>query len=322
MKKYKFPERYHAPISAKNYFEGWYYKQVSADGVHTISLIPGVSFHKNESHCFIQCLYYHNNTGLESYNVDFPISFFHAFDFPFKINILENSFHKHGLSINLDTPQIKLHGNLLFEHITPLQTSFLNLNIMGFFSYIPNMECNHGILSMSHKIQGGLTIQGKYIDFTGGKGYIEKDWGRSFPKNYAWIQSNYFQNDSVSLFFSVAKIPFLCFTFNGFICNFLHNGIEYRFATYNWSKLAFFHLSNKSFNLRLKNKKYTLYLKGAIASSKDLLAPKLGAMNATIKEGLSGKVKVFLINKKKEEIFQGNSNLCGMELECASNIKS
>ncbi|QII81181.1 hypothetical protein G7057_00970 [Jeotgalibaca arthritidis] len=41
-----------------------------------------------------------------------------------------------------------------------------------------------------------------------GKGYIEKDWGRSFPKNYIWIQSNHFNDNQRSLFFSYAHIPY------------------------------------------------------------------------------------------------------------------
>ncbi|WP_243392439.1 MULTISPECIES: tocopherol cyclase family protein [unclassified Mesotoga] len=30
------------------------------------------------------------------------------------------------------------------------------------------------------------------IDLTGGKGYIEKDWGRSLPDAWIWMQSNNF----------------------------------------------------------------------------------------------------------------------------------
>ncbi len=322
MNKHKYPECYHKKTNSKNYFEGWYFKQVSKDGLHTISLIPGVSFHANESHCFIQCLYYHNINGLEAYNLDFPISSFHAIDSPFEITIQKNSFHKKGLFLHLDTPNFSLHGNLVFEQISPLQTSILQPNIMGVFSYIPYMECNHAILSMNHTLHGSLTLNGKLIDFEGGKGYVEKDWGRSFPKKYIWIQSNHFPDSQVSLFFSTAQIPFLLFHFNGFICNFLHHDKEYRFATYNRSKLTILTLSNKSFHLKLKNKNNTLFLKGSLQSSKSLFAPKLGAMNTTIKEGLSGNVHVILLNAQGEKIYEGLSNQCGMELEYLSTTKS
>jgi hypothetical protein len=51
---------------------------------------------------------------------------------------------------------------------------------MGPYAFVPFMECYHGILSMDHKINGQLIIHDEIIDFTGGKGYMEKDWGQSF----------------------------------------------------------------------------------------------------------------------------------------------
>ena len=51
---------------------------------------------------------------------------------------------------------------------------------MGPFSFVPLMECYHGILSMNHSLKGTLSFQGENLLFTGGKGYIEKDWGHSF----------------------------------------------------------------------------------------------------------------------------------------------
>ncbi|MCK7537696.1 MAG: tocopherol cyclase family protein [Marinilabiliales bacterium] len=38
----------------------------------------------------------------------------------------------------------------------------------------------------------------KMADFSGGRGYIEKDWGHSFPSAYVWMQSNHFQLARIS----------------------------------------------------------------------------------------------------------------------------
>ena len=54
---------------------------------------------------------------------------------------------------------------------------------MGPFSYLSFMECYHGILSMKHSLEGTLSWNGQLIDFTNGIGYLEKDWGSSFPCN-------------------------------------------------------------------------------------------------------------------------------------------
>ena len=53
---------------------------------------------------------------------------------------------------------------------------------MGPFSYLPLMECYHGILSMDHNISGSIDYNDQTIDFNEGRGYIEKDYGKSFSK--------------------------------------------------------------------------------------------------------------------------------------------
>lgn len=78
---------------------------------------------------------------------------------------------------------------------------------MGWYSYVPLMECKHGIVSVNHYLKGKIRINGNSIDLSEGKGYIEKDWGTSFPEVWIWIQSNNFTNPETSFTFSLAKIP-------------------------------------------------------------------------------------------------------------------
>lgn len=315
MNRHTHPEIYHKHILKSKYFEGWYFKQVSADSKHTIIFIPGVSFDSKGSHSFIQCLYYNQEIGIEAFNVDYDIQEFKTKDSPFEVHIKANRFSYDGLHLDINNKNLVIKGDVNFFDITPIKTSLLSPNIMGFFSYIPYMECNHGILSMNHSLSGSMEINGINVDFTGGKGYIEKDWGRSFPSKYIWVHSNHFNNPSVSLFCSIARIPFGVFSFTGLICNFIHNDREYRFATYNGSKIKIKEMSDHSFEIRLKNRKHTLYMKGSTELSKELLAPKLGAMNTTIKEGLSGKVQIVLKKNTGEVVYKGTSHQCGIELE-------
>lgn len=315
MNKHQHPEIYHKKTYSKNHFEGWYYKLVSADCLHTLSIIPGVSINQSDSHAFIQFLYHNKNSELKAYNVKFPISSFNAIDSPFKVTIEENHFSLSKIHLQENANKLKIHGSINFQDITPLQTTLLCPNIMGVFSYIPNMECNHGVLSMNHQLSGKLIINEEEIDFTNGKGYIEKDWGYSFPSKYIWIQSNHFSNSSVSLFCSIAKIPFFKFSFTGFICNFICNGNEYRFATYNHSKLDIVSITKTDFHIQLKNRHHLLEIKGTASSSKELLSPSQSGMNSTIKEGLSGNVHVVLKTSSGNEIYNGYSKQCGLELE-------
>jgi len=100
---------------------------------------------------------------------------------------------------------------------------------MGPYTFAPFMECNHGIVSMDHGISGSLVINGEEIDFTGGRGYIEKDWGHSFPSAYIWMQSNHFAANGISFKASVARIPWLTGNFTGFISGLMIDGRLYPF---------------------------------------------------------------------------------------------
>jgi hypothetical protein len=314
MNKHKNPVIFQKKSYNKAYFEGWYYKQVTSDGKHTISFIPGVNFGKEGAKSFIQCIHLNQNNELKTYNVDYPIEVFSSDDKPFSVAIANSKFSLDEITLDIDSEEFKVSGNIKLLNLTPIKTSILSPNIMGLFSYIPFMECNHGLISMSHKLSGLLKINGEVIDFTGGRGYMEKDWGKSFPNTYIWIQSNHFEDLSTSLFCSVAKIPFMSFSFTGYICNLIHLGKEYRFATYNGSKLIINDSSANSVHLKFKNSKYSLEIKGEVYLSKKLLAPKLGSMDKVIKEGLSGEVKILLQDKDGHTILESKSNQCGIEI--------
>jgi len=101
---------------------------------------------------------------------------------------------------------------------------------MGAFAYVPKMECNHGILSMHHTINGQVLFHkeaSSEIDFTKGRGYMEKDWGTSFPSSYLWVQANHFEDPDTAFMISVAHIPFGLFSFTGVIANLHYKGKEY-----------------------------------------------------------------------------------------------
>ena len=56
--------------------------------------------------------------------------------------------------------------------------TLFNPGAMGYLSYLSLLtECNHGVLSMDFRItSGSVKINDRIVDFSGGRGYIEKDW--------------------------------------------------------------------------------------------------------------------------------------------------
>ena len=91
---------------------------------------------------------------------------------------------------------------------------------------------------MKNKINGSINLNGKEFIFKDGYGYIEKDWGCSFPKSYIWCQGNSFSKRDASFMISIADIPFKLFNFRGLICSLIIDNYEYRFATYNNCKIV------------------------------------------------------------------------------------
>lgn len=152
------------------------------------------------------------------------------------------------------------------------------------------------------------------FDFKDGKGYIEKDWGLSFPKEYLWLQSNHFGNREASIMFSLANIPFLGASFQGFICNYIFDGEEHRFAIYKKSRVTKVNYNEDLLDIVVTKGAYKLIIKAAISEYLgSLKAPINGEMNSMIKEGLRGCVHIKLL-KNSITLFEGSGNPCAIEI--------
>lgn len=262
---------YHGFSKNSSFFEGWYLKH-EKDG-RTVAFIPGVHITASgRKSAFIQVI-----TDEESFQITYPYSEFKAAKDKFVVTIGSNYFTEKGIKIDIDTPELQCHGCVQYNVFTPPHG-----DIMGFFQYIPALECNHGVLSLSHKLRGKLTINGTEYDFDNGTGFVEKDWGSSFPKKYLWIQSNDFQEEPCSIMASVADVPLGPLTLQGCICSIYWRGKEYRMATYNGAKV----IAADKDCLILKRGKDVLKITMESQQPKDLLAPVNGTMCRTIQENL------------------------------------
>ena len=309
------PELYHGWGKKKRFFEGWYYKVVSKDEKSAFAFIPGVAMDENEKkQAFIQILDGKKST---SEYIKFPFDAFKANPKKHIIKIKKNRFTTH--SIDLDLPNIR--GSLKFENVTPWSNSFFSPGIMGPFSFIPFMECYHGILSMDHLITGELSIKDKKVDFSGGKGYTEKDWGHSFPIGYVWLQSNHFSESKISFKCSVAKIPFKVFSFNGFIAGLWIKNKLIEFTTYNFSKLKRCNISDKQVEIEIENLQYILKVLVYRSKTATLAAPIQGFMDAKIDESMTSKIEVKLIEIKTNTIlFNDVGKNAGCEVAGKYNV--
>lgn len=318
LEKVKHPILFQGNLNKKNYFEGWYFKQVSSNQKTSLSFIPGVSLNKDDPHSFIQYILVTTDENNQKYThtgyVKYNMPNFSYQEEPFMIKIGESIFSESKISIDLTDETFHFQGDLELGKFHPIKQSILQPNIMGIFGYIPKMECYHGVISMNHSLNGSIEINKKSICFSDGKGYIEKDWGTSFPKQYIWLQSNHFENSTASLFFSVAHIPFYFTEFEGFICNLVIDEKEYRFATYNNSRCIIKKLNKDFVSIKLENKKARLEIQAEVLVQGQLIAPIKGIMQKSIKEGISGTLHVRLEDKETDEIFEDVGQNAGVEI--------
>lgn len=306
----KYPELFQGEnfLDSSCYFEGWYFK--CSNGIFDIAFIPGISINKNKKQAFIQVI-----TSHESYFIAYPISDFHFSHNPFTIQIRNNYFSLHQIKLDIHDSTYPLHlmGNLKLTSLKPIHTNLLFPNIMGPFSYIPSMECNHAILSMKHNVNGSFILNHQQISFHSGIGYIEKDWGTSFPKSYVWCQSNQFDDPTISFMFSLAHIPFYHFEFQGLICVLQIGQKEFKFTTYHGSKVIKKIITPHSIHIVLKKGVYTLEIKSSDYSGLSLSAPIKGNMEKEILESITSTV-LLTFKKENQILFQGSSLHSGLEI--------
>ena len=280
----------------KNYFEGWYFKVLNADGSKAFAFIPGIAMDKEgNKQSFVQVLNGRKKTALY---YKFPASDFTPSSTEFYVEVNTNRFSSSSISLNLPGAI----GTLTFTGNRPWPNSFFSPGIMGPFSFVPFMECYHGIVSMDHSISGKLVIDDEEIDFENGRGYIEKDWGRSFPSAYIWLQSNHFSTPGISLKTSIAKIPWLGSSFVGFIAGLYIHDKLIQFTTYNRTSLKKSFADDKVVEIVLENNKYRLEIKAKRDQATALASPILGLMDGRIEESMSSEVEVKLYDKRNNSL--------------------
>ncbi|MFK7947593.1 MAG: tocopherol cyclase family protein [Saprospiraceae bacterium] len=307
IKNLQNPDKFQGINKSKNYFEGWYFKLIDATEKYALAIIPGISMSpQGEKNAFIQIL---DGKECKTAYIAFDSNLFEPNKEHFSVRIKDNEFSDKSITLNLDN----LKGTINFKNTQPIKKTILSPGIMGWYSYVPFMECYHGIVSMNHRLEGILEIEGKSIDFTGGKGYIEKDWGKSFPNSWIWMQTNHFEYHEASLMASVAKIPWLGNHFIGFLISFWIEGTFYRFATYTGAKMKSAKVNDDKVELYFKNKPFELYITAVKGATGELVSPIQGNMAGKVNESLDAKIHVRLL-KNGQLVFDDWGRNAGLEV--------
>ncbi len=293
----------------RRYFEGWYFKILSSDEKSALAIIPGVAMDTSGNrHSFIQLL---DGRAKSAHYHKFDFGSFSASTDRFLVSIDNNHFSEDSVSLDLS----ELKGKLCFSGNVAWPNPWYSPGIMGPYSFVPFMECYHGIISMDHIIKGQLEYKGVPVDFSGGRGYIEKDWGRSFPEGYIWMQSNHFKEAGVSVKASIARIPWLNSSFVGLISGVWLYDRLIRFTTYNGSVLRKVAVNSAKVEIVIENKKHRLEVMVERDSSASLASPVGGHMDGRIEESMSSGIELILTDHNAgKTLFTGKGRNAAVEV--------
>lgn len=309
------PELYHGTSKRPPFFEGWYYKLVSADRHERFAIIPGIFLSADPTvhHAFVQV--FDGVSGATSYH-RCPAADFRASDDPFAVEIGANRFRLDGIALDIHDDQRRVSGEVRFGAIHPWKgQSMLEPGVMGWLGYLPFLECYHGVLSFDHALEGSLTVDGRVIDFTGGHGYIEKDWGKSFPSGWVWMQTNHFADaEGTSFTGAVAITPLLGGWFPGFLAGVWHEGELHRFASYSYAKIDQLDVTDHAVEWVVSDRQKRLEIHARRAEASILPGPSRQDMGLRVPETLKAVISLRLTRADGGVIYEGTGTCAGLEI--------
>lgn len=306
------PEGFHGTRESAGFFEGWYVKLVSADRRHRWAVIPGVFLGLDGAdESFVQVL---DGTTGESWYHRYERSDFAAAPHAFEVTVGPNRFGADG--VRLDLPEAGLRGEVSFtDPLQPWPVRLHSPGVMGWYAWVPFMECYHGVVSLGHGLAGTLDHRSGPLSFDGGRGYLEKDWGRAFPAGYVWMQTNHFGTPDTCLTASVALIPWLRGEFRGFIVGLWHDGVLHRFATYTGASTTDLAISDAEVRWRMRSRRgATLDLVAERRRGGLLHAPVRTQMHRRVEETLDARVHVRLTAPSGRILLDDTGEHAGLEV--------
>lgn len=278
----------------RSYFEGWYFKQQGKAG--TLAFIP--AFHvdaKGKKSASLQVV-----TESGSHLIPFRAEELHIHPSRLAIRLGGCIFAAYGCRLDVEQPGLSLRGKLHFGPLTPLR-----YDVMGPFRYVPFLECRHSVFSLCHRVDGWAEVNGKRFTFSGGRGYIEGDRGRSFPQWYLWSQC---LGENSSIMLSVANIPVGPGHFTGILATVLSGGRQYRLATYLGARCSWVGPEGAL----VTQGSYKLQVSLVEGKPQALRAPTMGDMARTIQESPVCKVR-YTFSKGKEVLLDVLSDKASFE---------
>lgn len=318
------PEAYHGRGRRGPFFEAWYLRLVTGDRRRSVSVIPGIFRGRDPSldHAFV---YVVDDETFQTTQHRFEATDFEASETAFDVRVGPNHFSAAAIELAIDDEQRRLCGRVELGPLVPWPVRPWSPGVMGWFSWVPTMECYHGIVSLDHALRGRLDTHRGPLGFDGGRGYIEKDWGRSFPSTWVWVQTNGFDEPGVCLTASIARVPWRGRSFPGFLVGLYRRGRLEPFTTHGGAKLVELQDDGRTLRMALQRGDRRLEVSATRGRTASIPAPTPHGMVGRVQESLDARVYVRLTHgcmrgrrrglMRERVEFEGMSTLGGLEVQ-------
>ncbi|MGM0478329.1 MAG: tocopherol cyclase family protein [Bacteroidota bacterium] len=282
-------KRWVAKSSKSEAFEGYYFKISDREG-QVVIFIVGICRRNDEAFAFLQVAH-HRSSKPQLYK--YPLSSLLASKTDVSFQLGNNHFSAEGIYIREKDCSVRL----TFDTVSAWKRTSLHPSIMGPLAYVPGVECKHDIIASHLHATGECRIAHQKIHFHRGDGYIDKNWGTSFPSSYYWGHAHAFSASNLSIQFAKGKPKWGVIqpeVHVGFIR--LENSIT-TFSSHNGGKLELFNEKENQTKIILKNRKWKVELVISNAASTSLYAPHKGQLSQSISESIGGYSEVTIYRK-------------------------
>ncbi|MCL2884481.1 MAG: hypothetical protein FWF49_03220 [Oscillospiraceae bacterium] len=271
----------------KPYFEGWYHKLQK--GGDAVAFIQGVA----ADGAFIQVI---SRDGSRRFS--YPKEAYRRYGDT--VIVGRSVFSPWGMRLRVNDG---LWGDVAYGNSTTTRGG-----IMGPLRWLP-LECRHGVVSLRHVLDGGLHMDGRAVDFTGGAGYIESDRGVSFPHSYFWVSCSDLPGGG-AVMAAVADVPVGPLSFRGCVAAVAAAGggaqeRQYRLATYSGARIE----RCDARGIRLRQGRRVLEVGLLPWRGHPLAAPAGGEMRRTITECIACRGRVRFTDGERVTIDAVSKNI-------------
>jgi tocopherol cyclase len=189
----------------------------------------------------------------------------------------------------------------------------------GLLSYLPIFEPGWQVLMAHGLATGAIDWNGKIYEFTNAPAYSEKNWGRSFPQKWFWINCNSFSNVSDLALTAVAgKRQVLWWMESPGLIGLHYQNKFYEFVPWN-SQISWQIQPWGEWKMQAYNSKYYVEILGLTEDGGSLVrVPTKNGLAFRCRDTMKGKLSIELREDTGKTIVKAYSSLAGLEIGGAS----